>query len=371
MEDLHSEVALWELNAPPRNSPPTPWENPFWNWDPDADDQEITFLRGVGWVPPEQPIQPPAPAQPDQGWEPRGQPPCPPAPIEPDEDVGCLINMVAMVLWLSTPCINTFSGSVMPGKMEVSFKQWYHTIECVKDCYPESVVRESIIHSLKGVAADMARYIGPTTSMAHILQQLTIIFGTLASFDMLMQNFHKVTQSNHEKVSFFAMRLEGTLNQMRLQCPERITDWEVQQHIKDHLFHGVHKCIRDSICYLYSNPRTMYSQLTVTAHKAESENEEAQDKVWARSAVTTEPVDGTAELKNQIARLMAALTRAGQGNNTGSTPDSPRHTGCGRGRTDRNTSSHPNSHNGWTGLGQATSAHSISAGHRTGTTGQN
>ena len=31
----------------------------------------------------------------------------------------------------------------------------------------------------------------------------------------------------------------------------------------------------------------------ITAHKAESENEEAHDKVRARSAMTTEPVEGT------------------------------------------------------------------------------
>ena len=55
----------------------------------------------------------------------------------------------------------------------------------------------------------------------------------------------------------------------------------------------------------------------VAAHKAESENEEAQDKMWARSAVTTEPVDGATKLGNQIASLMAALTRAGQGNTQG------------------------------------------------------
>ena len=85
----------------------------------------------------------------------------------------------------------------------------------------------------------------------------------------------------------------------------------------------------------------MYSQPMVTAHKAEIKNEEAQDKVWARSAVTTEPVEGASELGNQIAGLMGALTRAGQGNR-----------GSGRGRMDRTTSSHPNSHNGQTGLGQ-------------------
>ena len=150
--------------------------------------------------------------------------------------------------------------------------------------------------------------------MAHILQKLTIIFGTVASFNVLMQNFYMNVQSNHEKVPSFTTRLEGTLNQIRFWCPRRVTDWEVQQHLKDCLFHGVCKHIRDSICYLYSNPRTMYSQLMVTLHIAESENEEAGDKVQARSAVTTEPVEGATELGNQIARLMASLTRVGQGN---------------------------------------------------------
>ena len=106
--------------------------------------------------------------------------------------------------------------------MEVSFKQWYHEVQCVKDLY--SVVRESIVHSLKGPAADMARYMSPTTSVAHILQKLTVIFGTVVSFDMLMQEFYKVTQSNHENSPSFATRLEGTLNQIWLQCPVRVTD---------------------------------------------------------------------------------------------------------------------------------------------------
>ena len=211
---------------------------------------------------------------------------------------------------------------------------------------------------------------GLTASLANILQKPTIIFGTVASFDMLMQNFYKFVQSNHEEVPSFATRLEGTLNKIRLQCPRRITDWEVQQHPKDCLFHGVCKHIRDSICYLYSNPRTMYSQLMVAACKVESKNEESRDKVLARSAVTTEPVEGASELGNQIARLMAALTRAGQGNSPGSTQNRPRHRGHGRGRMDRSTPSHPNSHNGQTGMEQSVSAHSISARWGAGTTSQ-
>ena len=90
----------------------------------------------------------------------------------------------------------------------------------------------------------------------------------------------------------------------------------------------------------------------------------------ARSAVTTKPVKGPSELGIQIAKLMAALTRAGQDNSPGSTPNSPRCRGHGRGRADRTTSGHPNSHNGQIGLGQAASVHSISTNRGTSTIGQ-
>ena len=72
---------------------------------------------------------------------------------------------------------------------------------------------------------------------------------------------------------------------------------EVQQHLKDCLFYRVCKHIQDSIRCLYSTPGTSYSQLMVAAQKAESKNEEIQDKVRARAAVITDPEEGTTELR--------------------------------------------------------------------------
>ena len=155
------------------------------------------------------------------------------------------------------------------------------------------------MRSLKGVVADMARYMGPTASASNIFQKLMVIFGAVAS--------------------------------------------------------------------LYSNPETIYSELMITAHKAECEMEEAKDKVRASSAVTTEVVDGSKELGNQIARLMANLTRAEQGNCPTSTQNSPRHRGHEREQMDRNTPTYPSSHNGQIGLGQTTSACSSSAASQVGT----
>ena len=347
-----------------------PWGNPAGNGDPDVDDQEVTFPRGGGSVPPGQPFQPPAPTWPDGGWVSQGPPPHPPTPAQSNADVGCLINTIASGLCLGMTRINTFCGEAMPGKTEVSFEQWYHEVQCMKDHYPESVVWESIIRSLKGAAADMARYIGPTASVSDILQKLMVFFGMVASFDVLKQNFYKVTQGNHEKVPSFATRLEGTLNKIWIKCPRQIADCKVSWHLKDHLFHGVCKHIRDSIRYLYTSPETTYLQLMVAACIAESEREEAKDKVRARSAVTTEVVDGLKELSNQITKLMAALARAELGNCPVSALNSPRHRGHGRGWTDRNTPTCSSSYNGQTGSGQTTSTCSSSASSRVGTVPQ-
>ena len=239
--------------------------------------------------------------------------------------------MLALGLHLGTPRINTFSGEAMPGKTEVSFEQWYHEVQCVKDHYPESVVWESIVWSLKGAVVDMARYMGPTTSITEILQKLTVIFSTVASFDVLTQNFYKVTQGNHKKVPSFATRLEGTLNQIWLKCLGRIVDCEVACHLKDRLFQGVCKHIRDSIWYLHSSCETTYSQLMVAARKAESKMEDAKEKFRAWSSAATEVTDGSKELGDQIARPMATLNRAEQGTHPATAPKSPRHRGCGRG----------------------------------------
>ena len=97
------------------------------------------------------------------------------------------------------PKISTFSGDTAPGKSEVSYEQWSHKVQFIKDHYPELVVRESIMRSLKGAVANMVHYMGPTASVSEILEKLSVIFSTVASFDMLMQNFYKILQGVTKK----------------------------------------------------------------------------------------------------------------------------------------------------------------------------
>ena len=117
--------------------------------------------------------------------------------------MGQAITTLTSGLQIGTPKISTFSCEVAPSKTEVSYEQWSHEVQCIKDHYLESVVWESIMQSLQGAVADMAHYMGPTAGISEILEKLSVIFGTVVSFDVLMQNFYKISQGN-EKVPLFA-----------------------------------------------------------------------------------------------------------------------------------------------------------------------
>ena len=120
---------------------------------------------------------------------------------------------------MGTLRINTFSGDATLGNTNVSFELQYHEVQCNKDHYPGPVFWESIIRLLKGTAAVMARYLGPTISIDHIVQKLLVIFDMVASFSVLMQNFYKVTQGN-EKIPSFAM-VEGDPKSNPASVPQK------------------------------------------------------------------------------------------------------------------------------------------------------
>ena len=172
--------------CPPSNPPPNEWVCPLGSRDPEEDDWEVTFPGGGRWSPMRQPTPPAEPEQPAGGRVPSGPPLQAPCPAPSGSEMGQLITTLTLGLHLGTSKINTFSSNVTPGKTEVLFEQWNHEVHCIKDHYPESVVWENIMMSLKGAVADMAWYMGPTVGVSNILEKLLVIFGAIVSFDVLM-----------------------------------------------------------------------------------------------------------------------------------------------------------------------------------------
>ena len=77
------------------------------------------------------------------------------------------------------------------------------------------------------------------------------MYSTVAGFDTLMSNFYKITQDKSNKILVFVKKLERVLNQIRSRFPAKLGEKKVEGLIRDHLFHGMKKTLRDfplSIC---------------------------------------------------------------------------------------------------------------------------
>ena len=62
-------------------------------------------------------------------------------------------------------------------------------------------MREGIIWSLCRAVADLVQYPGPQALVLEIINKLELVYGTMASFNILMQNFYKLQQGKTEKVT--------------------------------------------------------------------------------------------------------------------------------------------------------------------------
>ena len=205
----------------------------------------------------------------------------------------------------SVPIVHTFSGDTAT-KGDVSFEQWHYEVESLLGVYNDSTIKEVINRSLKGAAADTVRVLGPKASVEQILEEMSIIFGTVSSFDVMKQQLYSMVQGESESVSLFATRMKSLLSKIMETWPGKMRPSEVAGVQKDRLFHGVKKHIRDSIRHQYDSPASTYASLVIAARKAEGElqtvdKEEAKpekEKTKAKSASATVPSSETATLQN-------------------------------------------------------------------------
>ena len=104
------------------------------------------------------------------------------------------------------------------------------------------------------------------------------MYGTVASFSVLVQSFYKICQDQNEKISTYTTMIEGALNQIRLKYQNRLHSEAIEGVFREGLFHGMKKRIRNLLGYLYDNPSVGYTQLVVSTQKNECKQSEARDE---------------------------------------------------------------------------------------------
>ena len=199
------------------------------------------------------------------------------------------------------PKLSVFSGERAKG--EVSFEQWSYELQTLRKTYSDSALREGIQCSLRGAAADTVRNLGPDVPVDTTIKTFTIVYGNVKFFDLLMWDFYCTDQGEEESIPSFATQVEGLLSQIWDRFPDKLTHPEEQRLLKDHLFHGCKKSIRDSVKYCFADPHVDYMHFLEECHKAEDEDKVGQVKAGppkAKVAAATLPTTREDELAKQL-----------------------------------------------------------------------
>ena len=183
----------------------------------------------------------------------------------------------------SVPRLSAFSGDVAKG--EVSFDQWSYELQTLRKSYSDLALREGIQHSLRGAAADVVCNMEPDVPLDLIIKKFTIIYGNVKSFDLMMRDFYRADQGEDESIPSYATRIEGLLSQIRDKFPDQLPLQKEQRLLKDRLFHGSRKGIRDSLKYCFADASIDYMQFLEECRKSEEEGKAGQARAPVKAKV--------------------------------------------------------------------------------------
>ena len=143
---------------------------------------------------------------------------------------------------------------------------------------------------------------GPEATLDSIIKIFSIIYGNVKSYDILMGDFYCANQGEEETVTSFATHIEGRCP-IRDKYPQQIPQAKEQQFLKDRLFHGCQKGIRDSVKYRHADTTVDYMTFLEECRMAEDEDGVGKNKpkgkikVAATTTTTSSPSYGDAFAK--------------------------------------------------------------------------
>ena len=213
-----------------------------------------------------------------------------------------LQTLLKEALRTNVPKLSAFIGEAAKG--EVSFDQWSYELLTLRKSYSDLALREGIHHSLRGAAVDVVCNMGPNVPLDMILKKFTIIYGNVMSFDSLMRDFYRADQGEDGTIPSYATRIEGLLSHIRVKFPDQLSLQEEQRLLKDCLFNGSRKSIRDSLKYCFADASIDYMQFLEECRKSEEEGKDGQAgasaKAKVRAAAATLPPYKEEELSKQL-----------------------------------------------------------------------
>ena len=166
------------------------------------------------------------------------------------------------------PDLPVFSGELPTPKGEAEIDNYVFQLKLLRSSYMEDAIRNAIVATVRNHTKIAVRTIGYDSSLAAMIKQLENRFSAKETTDILLQEFHQMMMSSKEKVHGFGSKLEYKFCLLQERCPGRYN----MAQLKDRLFHGMTDKLRDSVCYLFTNPTVDFNQLLKAAMTCELEN---------------------------------------------------------------------------------------------------
>ena len=178
--------------------------------------------------------------------------------------------------------IPNFSGSIPPGKGEVSYTQWVYEVKDALSRHPVGVVRSWITRSLRGPPAKTVQSLEEHVPVQEILDKLETMHVTVSPYDVM------ITQTKTEKVNCFATCLESTVADIRKNHASKMNKASSEDHLREQFYQGLRKNYRDSLRYLFDTGAT-YTQILKAARTAEMEADNFKEVETSKSVKEADP----------------------------------------------------------------------------------
>ena len=88
-------------------------------------------------------------------------------------------------------------------KGDVSYGQWIHEVKVGRAHYSDRILKEGMIHSLRGSATETIKYLEPSATMYEIISKMTKVYDNVATYDCLMLDFYRLCQQKGECIVGF------------------------------------------------------------------------------------------------------------------------------------------------------------------------
>ena len=145
---------------------------------------------------------------------------------------------------------------------------------------------------------------GPDVLLDMIIKKFSIIYGNVKSFDLMMRDFYRADQGEDESIPSYATRIEGLLSQIRDKFPDQLPLQEEQRLLKDRLFHGSRKGIRDSLKYCFADSAIDYMQFLEECRKSEEEGKAGQARAPVKAKIKATAVAPTPNKDEGLSRQL-------------------------------------------------------------------